>query len=106
MNRFRDLVTRARAGSLRSSEMSDATITVTSLGDRGTEAVIGVIYPPQTAIVGFGRIVSRPWVVGDAVVSRPVVHVSLAADHRATDGHAGALFLAAIADRLTEPERL
>jgi pyruvate dehydrogenase E2 component (dihydrolipoamide acetyltransferase) len=106
MHRFRDLVSRARAGALRSSELSDATLTVTSLGDRGAEAVLGVIYPPQVAIVGFGRVVERPWVVSSAVVPRRVVHVSLAADHRATDGHAGALFLARIADHLMEPEHL
>jgi len=106
MARFRDLVARARAGSLRSSEMSDATITTTSLGDRGTEAVLGVIYPPQVALVGFGRIVERPWVVGGAVVPRSVVHLSLAADHRATDGHAGALFIAAVGERLAKPESL
>lgn len=106
MHRFRDLVTRARAGSLKSSELSDATITVTSLGDRGTESVMGVIYPPQVAIVGFGRVVERPWVVDHSVVSRPVVHLSLAADHRATDGHAGALFLAAVSERLMEPASL
>jgi pyruvate dehydrogenase E2 component (dihydrolipoamide acetyltransferase) len=106
MNRFRDTVTRARSGTLRSSEMSDATITVTSLGDRGTEAVFGVIYPPQVAIVGFGRIVERPWVVDGKVVARSVVHLTLAADHRATDGHRGALFLAAVAQKLMEPERL
>jgi pyruvate dehydrogenase E2 component (dihydrolipoamide acetyltransferase) len=106
MHRFRDLVARARAGSLRSSELSDPTITVTSLGDRGTEAVLGIIYPPQVAIVGFGRVVERPWVVAGAVVPRPVLHLSLAADHRATDGHVGALFLAAISERLAQPERL
>jgi pyruvate dehydrogenase E2 component (dihydrolipoamide acetyltransferase) len=106
MNAFRDLVGRARSGSLKSSEMSDPTITVTSLGDRGTESVIGVIYPPQLAIVGFGRVVERPWVVEHSVVARSVVHLSLAADHRATDGHEGALFLARVADNLTNPEQL
>jgi len=106
MHRFRDTVTRARSGSLRSSEMSDATITVTSLGDRGTESVFGVIYPPQVAIVGFGRVVERPWIVNGTVVPRPVVHLTLAGDHRATDGHAGALFLASIAQKLAEPDRL
>lgn len=106
MRAFRDLVARARSGMLRSSEMSDPTITVTSLGDRGAETVIGVIYPPQVAIVGFGRILERPWVVQGAVAPRSVVHISLAADHRATDGHAGALFLANVADKLAEPEKL
>jgi pyruvate dehydrogenase E2 component (dihydrolipoamide acetyltransferase) len=106
MGRLRDLVTRARSGSLRSSEMAGATITVTSLGDRGTESVIGVIYPPQVAIVGFGRILERPWVVGNTVVPRPVVRLSLAADHRVTDGHEGALFLAAVGEKLAHPETL
>ncbi len=106
MHAFRDLVARAREGGLRSSEMSDPTITVTSLGDRGTEAVTGVIYPPQLAIVGFGRILERPWVVSGAVVPRSVVHLSLAADHRATDGHEGALFLASVESWLMKPEDL
>ncbi|HVU00323.1 MAG TPA: dihydrolipoamide acetyltransferase family protein [Polyangiaceae bacterium] len=106
MHAFRDLVARARASGLRSSEMSDPTITVTSLGDRGTESVLGVIYPPQLAIVGFGRILLRPWVVDGAVAPRSVVHLSLAADHRATDGHEGALFLARIAENLEKPEAL
>jgi pyruvate dehydrogenase E2 component (dihydrolipoamide acetyltransferase) len=103
MRRFRDLVTRARRGSLRSSEMGGGTITVTNLGDRGTESVFGVIYPPQVAIVGFGRIVERPWVVDGAVVPRRVVTVTLSADHRVSDGHRGALFLEAIADLLQRP---
>jgi pyruvate dehydrogenase E2 component (dihydrolipoamide acetyltransferase) len=72
MAKLQDLVTRARAGALRSSELSDGTITVTSLGERGVEAVFPIIYPPQTAIVGFGRIVERPWVVSGSIVARPL----------------------------------
>lgn len=106
MSSFRDLVTRARAGTLRSSELSDPTITVTSLGEQGVETVIGIIYPPQVAIVGFGRIVERPWVVGAQVVPRPVVTASLSADHRVTDGHRGGLFLAAVGRLLQEPAQL
>jgi pyruvate dehydrogenase E2 component (dihydrolipoamide acetyltransferase) len=106
MRRLADLVARARALSLRSSEMSDATITVTNLGDTGVEAVHGVIYPPQVALVGFGRVSERPVVDGGRVVAAPVVTASLAADHRASDGHRGALFLAEVARRLQEPESL
>jgi pyruvate dehydrogenase E2 component (dihydrolipoamide acetyltransferase) len=106
MRSFRDLVKRARAGSLRSSELSDPTFTVTSLGEQGVETVIPIIYPPQVAIVGFGRIVERPWSVGGSVVSRPVVNASLSADHRATDGHRAALLLAAMDRLLQEPEAL
>jgi pyruvate dehydrogenase E2 component (dihydrolipoamide acetyltransferase) len=106
MAALRDLVARARAGGLRSSEMTDPTITVTSLGDRGAESVLGVIYPPQVAIVGFGRIVERPWVVDGQIAARPIVALTLAADHRASDGHVGGQLLAAIDRVLQQPEAL
>lgn len=101
-----DLVKRARAGSLRSSEMSDPTLTVTNLGDQGVEAVLGVIYPPQVALVGFGRVQVRPWVQDGALCALPLVTASLAADHRASDGHQGALFLAELRDLLQQPDTL
>jgi pyruvate dehydrogenase E2 component (dihydrolipoamide acetyltransferase) len=106
MRDFRDLVNRARAGALRSSELSDPTITVTSLGEQGVESVYAVIYPPQVAIVGFGKIVERPWVVDKQVVPRSVLTATLSADHRVSDGHRGGLFLAAVDRLLQEPERL
>lgn len=106
MVRMKDLVARARSGGLRSSELMDPTLTVTSLGERGADAVTGVIYPPQVAIVGFGRISSRPWVVDGRVEPRAVVEVTLAADHRASDGHAGGLLLSAIERLLREPAKL
>ena len=101
-----DLVKRARAGSLRSSEMSDPTITVTNLGEQGVSAVYGVIYPPQVALVGFGRIVEQPWVENGALSAMPAVTASLAADHRVSDGHRGALFLAELRDLLQQPESM
>ncbi|HEX8738920.1 MAG TPA: dihydrolipoamide acetyltransferase family protein [Casimicrobiaceae bacterium] len=106
MKELQALTQRARAGTLRSSEMTDPTITVSSLGDRGAESLFGVIYPPQLALVGFGRIVERPWSVGGQVVSAPVVHATLSADHRATDGHRGALLLDALDSQLQRPEEL
>jgi pyruvate dehydrogenase E2 component (dihydrolipoamide acetyltransferase) len=106
MQQLRDLVKRARTGGLRSSELSDPTITVTSLGEQGVETVFGIVYPPQVAIVGFGRIVERPWVVGGQVLARPVVTATLSADHRVSDGHRGALFLAALDRLLQEPSAL
>jgi pyruvate dehydrogenase E2 component (dihydrolipoamide acetyltransferase) len=106
MRRFRDLVTRARAGTLRSSELSDPTITVTSLGEQGVETAFGVIYPPQVAIVGFGKVIERPWVVDGKVMARPVVTATLSADHRVTDGHRGGLFLAAVDRLLQTPGQL
>ena len=106
MRSFRDLVQRARSGGLRSSELSDPTITVTSLGEQGVESAFGIIFPPQVAIVGFGKIVERPWVVGGRVVARPLVTATLSADHRVSDGHRGGLFLAAVDRLLQEPGRL
>jgi pyruvate dehydrogenase E2 component (dihydrolipoamide acetyltransferase) len=101
-----DLVRRARAGQLRSSELAEATITVTNLGDQGVASVLGVIYPPQVALVGFGRVTERPWAIDGALRAAPVVTASLAADHRAGDGHRGGLFLASIRDALQAPDEL
>jgi pyruvate dehydrogenase E2 component (dihydrolipoamide acetyltransferase) len=106
MRNFRDLVQRARLWSLRSSELSDPTITVTSLGEQGVEAVYGIIYPPQVALVGFGKIVERPWVVDKQVVPRSLITATLSGDHRVTDGHRGGLFLTAVERLLQEPEKL
>jgi pyruvate dehydrogenase E2 component (dihydrolipoamide acetyltransferase) len=106
MARLRDLVQRVRTGGLRASELSDPTVTVTSLGERGVERLYGIIYPPQVAIVGFGTPALRPWVVNGDIVARTVVTATLAADHRHSDGHRGALFLAKLATRLMEPDTL
>jgi pyruvate dehydrogenase E2 component (dihydrolipoamide acetyltransferase) len=107
MTELRELVNRARAGSLRSSEMNEATITVTSLGERGAvDAVFGLINPPQVALVGFGSIVERPWAEQGMLAVRRQVTISLSGDHRASDGHRGALFLAAVRRLLQSPEEL
>ena len=106
MKNFRDLIQRARAGSLRSSELSDPTVTVTSLGEQGVEAVFGIIYPPQVALVGFGKVVERPWSSEGKIVSRPLITATLSADHRVSDGHRGGIFLSAVDRMLREPEKL
>ena len=106
MDDLRDLVTRARNGRLRPYELADASITVTNLGDQGVETVFGVIVPPQVALVGFGAIHDEPWAEGGLLGVRPVVHASLAADHRATDGRVGARFLDVVAESLQHPEVL
>jgi len=106
MRDLRDLVLRARLGRLRASEMSMGTITVTNLGEQGVDAVQGVIYPPQVALVGFGRISERPWAEHGMLAVRRVVTATLAGDHRASDGHRGGLFLSAVARYLQDPEKL
>jgi pyruvate dehydrogenase E2 component (dihydrolipoamide acetyltransferase) len=106
MEVLHDLIPRVRAGRLRSSELSDATITVTNLGDLGVETVYGVIYPPQVALVGFGKITEQPWAENGMLGVRPILTATLAADHRATDGSHGARFLEALNRYLQEPAKL
>jgi pyruvate dehydrogenase E2 component (dihydrolipoamide acetyltransferase) len=106
MNELSDLVTRARQGGLRSSELSDPTITLTNLGDLGVEQAFAIIYPPQVAIVAFGRLLSRPWVTEGRIEARTVAHVSLSADHRVVDGRRAGQFLEAIERWLHNPEQL
>ena len=106
MAKLRDLVQRARTGGLRSSEMMDPTITVTSLGERSAESVLPIIYPPQVAVVGFGSVNERPWVEAGRLVSQPVIVATLGADHRVSDGHRGGQLLAEIDHNLQHPEAL
>ncbi len=106
MAALRDLVRRAREGGVRGSEMTEATVSVTNLGDEGVESVLGIIYPPQVALVGFGGIVERPWAEHGMLGVHPVVTATLAADHRATDGHYGGRFLATLDRLLQAPEAL
>jgi len=106
MANLRDLVARARTGALRSGELSGGTITVTNLGDQGGDAVFGVIYPPQVALVGFGRVSTHPWIIDGQVVARSLITTSLAGDHRASDGHLGGRFLAYLDTLLQRPEAL
>jgi pyruvate dehydrogenase E2 component (dihydrolipoamide acetyltransferase) len=106
MDDFRELVTRARAGRLRASELAAPTIILTSLGEGTVDTVFPIIQPPQVAIVGAGAVAERPWVVDGTVVPRQVLTLSLAADHRVTDGRLGAQFLARIAARLATPDSL
>ncbi|MCC6707400.1 MAG: 2-oxo acid dehydrogenase subunit E2 [Gammaproteobacteria bacterium] len=106
MTGLRDVVMRARGGALRGSELVDATVTVTSLGERGADTVLPIIHPPQVAMIGFGRVVERPWAVAGQVEVQPVIGVSLAADHRVSDGHLGSQLLADIERLLNAPETL
>lgn len=106
MTSLKDMVLRARAGRLRRAELTEATLTVTNLGDQGVESVFGVIYPPQVALVGFGRVIERPVAADGLIGVRPVVICTLSADHRATDGFSGARYLTAIASLLQQPEDL
>ncbi|CAM5262434.1 2-oxo acid dehydrogenase subunit E2 [Streptomyces narbonensis] len=106
MAALKDLVARARGGRLKASETADPSLTVTNLGDQGVEAVFGVVYPPQVALVGLGRIVERPVAVNGLLGVRPVVTATLSADHRAADGATGARLLTTLDKLLQRPEEL
>lgn len=106
MAALNDLIGRTRSGKLRGSELTAAGITVTSLGDLGVQTVFGVIYPPQVALIGLGKIVERPWAENGELDARPVLTATLAADHRASDGLLGAKFLDAFGRALQQPESL
>lgn len=106
MHSLGDLISRTRSGKLRNSEITQQTITITNLGDLGVESVFGVIYPPQVAIIGFGRIMDTPWAQGDTLCVRKVMQATLAGDHRATDGRIGALFLDKLNQLLQDPQEL
>jgi pyruvate dehydrogenase E2 component (dihydrolipoamide acetyltransferase) len=101
-----DLIPRARALRLRSSELSDSTVTLTSLGDNAADKVYGVIYPPQVAIIGLGSIIEAPFAENGMLAVRQVMHVTLAGDHRASDGLSGSRFLQAFKKHLQNPETL
>ncbi|MFN9117091.1 MAG: dihydrolipoamide acetyltransferase family protein, partial [Gemmatimonas sp.] len=106
MRALADLLERARRGQLRGAEIVDPTITITNLGDLGVDTVYGVITPPQVAIVGLGRVATKPWVIEGQVVPARVLHTTLSADHRVSDGMRGSRFLATLDQLLQAPEAL
>lgn len=103
---MRDLVSRARAGRLKSSEMAGGTITISSLGETGAEAMAGVILPPQVALVGVGTPQLRPWIVEGEIVPRMLINVTVSADHRVSDGRLAAKYIAAFEKLFERPGTL
>ena len=106
MTALNDLIPRARALKLRSSELSSSTITLTNLGDAGADTVFGIIYPPQVAIIGLGTITEQPFAENGMLGIRSLANVTLAGDHRATDGLTGSRFLSSLDKNLQNPEAL
>jgi pyruvate dehydrogenase E2 component (dihydrolipoamide acetyltransferase) len=98
-----DLAERAKNGRMRPEELNDGTFTVTNLGAYGIETLIGIIQPPQTAILGVGSAIDAPVARDGAVVIRTMLEVALSADHRTTDGAYGARFLAELKRILEHP---
>ncbi len=99
----RELVARAREGQLKAEQMRDATFTVTNLGMFGIDAFTPIIHLPQCAILGLGRIVREPAVVGDRIVPRDMLTLSLTFDHRVVDGAPAARFLNTLRQSIEHP---
>jgi pyruvate dehydrogenase E2 component (dihydrolipoamide acetyltransferase) len=106
MRKLSDLVARVRGGRLRSSELTEATVTLSNLGDDSADSLLPIIYPPQVAIIGVGQITDRPSVVDGALGIRKMAVFTVAGDHRASDGRSAARFLRALDNILKRPEAL
>jgi pyruvate dehydrogenase E2 component (dihydrolipoamide acetyltransferase) len=101
--RSRDLIGRARAGTLAAAEMQGGTFTITNLGALGIEAFTPIINLPECAILGLGRIAREPALVGDRVEARERLTLSLTFDHRIVDGAPAARFLQDLGRRIENP---
>jgi pyruvate dehydrogenase E2 component (dihydrolipoamide acetyltransferase) len=102
----RDLIEQARAGRLTAEQMRDATFTITNLGSFEIDAFTPILHLPQCAVLGVGRIVREPAVVGEHVVPRDMLTLSLTFDHRVVDGAPAARFLQTLRGCLEQPAPL
>ena len=99
----RDLAQRARAQQLSAAEQQGGTFTITNLGAFGIDAFTPIINPPQSAILGLGRIHKQPAVVDNEIVPRDMLTLSLTFDHRVVDGAPAARFLQTVSNHLENP---
>jgi pyruvate dehydrogenase E2 component (dihydrolipoamide acetyltransferase) len=90
---LRLLVEKAREGKLTKEDLTGGTFTITNLGMYGVDVFIPIINPPETAIMGVGRVTEKLLVVNGQVVTKPVMQLSLSFDHRIVDGAPAAQFL-------------
>ncbi|MCI0856702.1 MAG: 2-oxo acid dehydrogenase subunit E2 [Chloroflexi bacterium] len=105
-NASRDLAGRAKSGALKPAEYTGGTFTVSNLGMFGVEALIAIIQPPQTAILGIGGVRTVPVVRDGRIETAELMKTALSADHRVTDGAQGAQFLNEIRRLLESPASL
>ncbi|MFL5953304.1 MAG: 2-oxo acid dehydrogenase subunit E2 [Gaiellaceae bacterium] len=103
---LKDLVARARAKRLRAPELSEGTFTLSNLGMFDVSAFTAIVVPPQVAILATGKTIERAVVLDGEIVARPVMAVTVSADHRAVDGADVAVFLETFKSLLEAPERL
>lgn len=98
---IRELVHRAHQGTLSLDDISNGTFTISNLGMMKVDRFTAIINPPQAAIMALGQARRRPWVKGDSTIAvRPVMNVTISADHRILDGAVVARFLQGLQERL------
>ncbi|WP_435120561.1 dihydrolipoamide acetyltransferase family protein [Amycolatopsis thermoflava] len=100
---IRRLTAAARAGTATAAELSSSSFTLNNYGVLGVDGSAAIINHPEVAILGMGRIIPRPWVVGGEVVARQIVQLSLVFDHRVCDGGTAGGFLRYVADAIESP---
>ena len=100
---IRDLTARARAGRATPEELAAGTFTLNNYGGFRVDGSAAIINHPQVAILGFGRIIDRPWVIDGEVVARKITQMSFVFDHRVCDGGTAAGFMRLVADAIEDP---
>jgi len=103
---LKELVEKAKQSKLAKEELTGGTFTITNLGMYGIDVFTPIINPPETAILGVGRVAEKPMVVEGQIVVRPVMQLSLTFDHRVVDGAPAADFLQKVKQNLESPEAL
>ncbi len=101
--RTRELIQKARAGTLAAADLRGGCFTVTNLGAFGVDAFTPIINPPESAVLGIGRIARKPVMDGRRVVGRELMTLSLTFDHRVADGAPAARFLQTLAACIENP---
>ena len=101
-----NLATTARAGKTQPAEMQGGTLTITNIGALGIDTGTPIINPGEVAIVAFGTIKQKPWVLDGEVIPRWITTLGGSFDHRVVDGDLSARFMADVAAILEEPALL
>ncbi|MFJ4229107.1 dihydrolipoamide acetyltransferase family protein [Paenarthrobacter nicotinovorans] len=101
-----ELATKARAGKTQPAEMQGGTLTITNIGALGIDTGTPIINPGEVAIIAFGTIKQKPWVLDGEVIPRWITTLGGSFDHRVVDGDLSARFMADVAAILEEPALL
>ena len=99
----KEITTKALAGKLKPDEMADSTFTISNLGMYGVKSFVPIINQPNTAILGVSATVQKPVVLNGEVTVRPIMTLTLTADHRVVDGLEGAKFMKTLKEAIENP---